>query len=265
MKRSLMIARFPYGNLEHSDCVDWLCQSYLWAQNEDTVSSVGLWRLGDTPVSMTRNVALEVARQNHYDYVLMVDSDMSPDLKLPGAVPFLPAAWEFALKHDGPCLVGAPYCAGPPNEKVVVYRWAAGESGAPTNPSLEEYPREEAAGKAGFERVAALATGLLLIDMRALEKIEPPYFDYEWSDRRMVKKASTEDIHFTRDLSMAGVPLYSAWDSWAGHWKQKCVGKPEAVPLDQVPARLARLIRRPPVPEVPQDVTEALLVEPDAA
>jgi hypothetical protein len=39
----------------------------------------------------------------------------------------------------------------------------------------------------------------------------------------------------TRDLSFAGAeklgynPVYCNWDAWAGHWKPKCVGKPQMI------------------------------------
>ena len=223
----------------------------VWAEHEPTVSECGLWRMDDTPVTLSRNVAIEVARQHHYDYVLMLDSDMAPDHHLkgpnavPGAKPFLPTAWHFALNHPAPCIIGAPNCSAPPTEKVVVYRWEDREPFVDHgNLALEEYSREEAAQKTGIEQVAALATGLLLIDMRAIDAIEPPYFDYEWSDERKVKKVSTEDIFFTRDLAIAGVPNYVVWDAWAGHWKRRCVGKPMLINCGEVVPRLAKLIAK---------------------
>lgn len=241
MKRSLMITRSTYGRSEDPDCVNWLCQSYVWANNDPTVTHVGLHYIDDTPTHMVRNAAVEVALANDFDYLCMVDSDMAPDLPYEGAKPFLQTAWGFALNHDGPCVIGAPYCSAPPNEKVLAYRWNQRETGDNTPVVLEEYGREEAASKTGFERVAALATGLLLIDLRAVRRLEPPYFDYEWSNPKMCRKVSTEDIYFSRDLAVAGIPCYVAWDSWAGHWKRKKVGKPEIVDLMSVPSRLGRI------------------------
>ncbi|VTS05303.1 hypothetical protein [Tuwongella immobilis] len=250
MKRSLMIARFPGGDVEHPDCVDWLLQAYAWAKDEPTISEIGLWRMNDTPVSMSRNAAIATAQHKHFDYVLMVDSDMAPDCE-PGGKPFLPTAWQFALAHDGPCLVGAPYCSGPPIEKALAYRWNAEPNGTPR---LEEYSREEAAQRTGIERVAALATGLMLIDMRAIAKLTPPYFHYEFTDSRQVRKASTEDIVFTRDLSIAGVPLFINWESWAGHWKAKLVRKPEVLHVSEAQSRLATLLRTREASNAPEAI-----------
>jgi hypothetical protein len=47
--------------------------------------------------------------------------------------------------------------------------------------------------------------------------------------------ASTEDVAFSRDLTYAGVPLFCAWQSWAGHIKPKMVGKPLEIPPQNVP------------------------------
>jgi hypothetical protein len=48
----------------------------------------------------------------------------------------------------------------------------------------------------------------------------------------------------TRDLSLVGTqrlgynPVYCNWDSWAGHWKPKCVGKPQVVPASGISHKL---------------------------
>jgi hypothetical protein len=106
---------------------------------------------------------------------------------------------------------------------------------------LEMYDRHTAYKMAGIQECAALPTGLIMYDMRAFELTEPrsvndkPWFYYEWNNHYCSEKASTEDVTQTRDLSMAGVqklgynPLYCNWDAWAGHWKPKCVGKPQII------------------------------------
>jgi hypothetical protein len=77
--------------------------------------------------------------------------------------------------------------------------------------------------------------------MRCFDLTEPrcdsdkPWFYYEWADKYCAAKASTEDVTQTRDLSMVGTqklgysPVYCNWDAWAGHWKPKCVGKPQVL------------------------------------
>src|SRR5262249_2426190 len=142
---------------------------------------------------------------------------------------------EFMLAHNGPCVVAAPYCGPAPHENVYVFRWASFQTGHP-NPDnrLEAYTREEAAGLKSIQRAAALPTGLIMIDMRAIEAIKPPYFYYEWKTQEEMQKASTEDVTFTRDLAFAGIPIYCNWGAWAGHWKMKCVGKPHIIGPDDV-------------------------------
>ena len=53
-------------------------------------------------------------------------------------------------------------------------------------------------------------------------------------DEEETEKATTEDVYFTRNLSLAGVPNYVNWDSWAGHVKRKVVGKPTLLTADSV-------------------------------
>jgi hypothetical protein len=207
------------------------------------VDQIRIWNLADTPITMTRNRAVLQARQCGVDVLVMVDSDMKPDMNngQPDAKPFFQSSFDFLVKHyhKGPCVIGAPYCGPPPNECVYVFRWQNMQSHNP-NPDfqLEMYDRHTAVKMAGIQECAALPTGLIMYDMRAFALTEPktendkPWFYYEWRDRYAADKASTEDVTQTRDLSLVGTqklgynPVYCNWDAWAGHWKPKCVGKP---------------------------------------
>ena len=241
----VLFARFPFGRADDPDTTDWLVETVLKAKADPRVAEVLHWRIDDTPITLGRNRCLEAAKRAGADLVVMVDSDMKPDAYLasnpnrlgadPLARPFWDTSFDFWWRHDGPCLVAAPYCGPPPHENVYVFRWATYESDNPnTDLRLEQYPREEAAQRHGIEEAAALPTGLILIDLRALDTIKPPYFRYEWTDRTESEKASTEDVVFTRDISLAGVPNYVTWGSWAGHWKRKCVGRPALLTVDAV-------------------------------
>lgn len=249
-KYSIMVARFPGRGSEASPCVDWLLDAEHALRTHPKIGEVQRWRVTDTPITMGRNRCLRVALERGTDFVLMVDDDLHPDLYAgsdPLARPFLPAALDFALDHPGPCVVAAPYLGPPPRENVYVFRWRNEQGDTPEfNGSIEQYTREEAAQLGGFHRAAALPTGLMLIDMRGVRLLverkraaweasrqagrpfEPqPLFYYEWKDPFWAdEKASTEDVTFSRDLSMAGVPLYCLWDAWAGHIKPKTVGRP---------------------------------------
>lgn len=252
MKADVMLARFPGGGTEHTDCVDWLMDAEHLLRTHPQVGRYGRWKLNDTPITMGRNRALKVAKDGGYDFLLMVDSDMTPDLylgALPTAVPFLDVAIPFLLDHPGPAIIGAPYCGPPPHENVYVFTWRAKQSDHPNKDvELAQYAREEAAALGGVQEVAALPTGLILIDMRCYDLVRDarraamkgkpgkprPFFYYEYADADETEKSSTEDVVFTRDLSFAGVRQYCAWDSWAGHNKTKTVGKPFPVTPDFV-------------------------------
>lgn len=236
MKCSVLFARFPFGASEHPAVTDWLVSTVLKAKADARISDVLHTRVDDTPITMGRNRVLKLAWDRGIDLVLMVDSDMHPDLPLPGAVPFWDSSLDFLLSHQGPCVVGAPYCGPPPVENVYVFRWAHMQDGHPNaDLKVQQYDREDAAQRGGFEEVAALPTGLVLIDVRALARLTPPWFEYEYEDPPFnTRKSTTEDVFFTRNLSLAGVPQYVNWDAWAGHYKTKLVGKPTVLTSEAV-------------------------------
>lgn len=250
-KFSVGIVTFSYGgnggiSSEVPDIREWMIPTVLEAHKDDRISGIRVWNLSDTPITMTRNRAVLMARQYGIDVLVMVDSDMKPDINagLPDAKPFFKSSFDFLVDHyhKGPCVIGAPYCGPPPVENVYVFRWQNLVSENP-NPDfqLEMYDRHTAVKMAGIQDCAALPTGLIMYDMRAFEITEPksdadkPWFYYEWKDHFAADKASTEDVTQTRDLSLAGTqklgynPVYCNWDAWAGHWKPKCVGKPQVI------------------------------------
>jgi hypothetical protein len=237
-----MIAQFPGGGVTTMHTSPWLLETYAKMRDDPRigVGNVMLWQVADTPITMTRNKCLVVAEQQGVDFVLMLDNDMHFDLPYGDAKPFWDEAFPFAINHPGPCVIGAPYCGPPPNENVYVFRFENTQSDDP-NPNflLRPYDRHHAATLHGIQRVAALPTGLMLIDMRAVKVLPHPRFYYEWTDTTHSEKASTEDVTFSRDLTYAGVPLYCTWDSWAGHIKPKMVAKPQEIPSDVVPQWIA--------------------------
>jgi hypothetical protein len=226
LKRNVMIARFPYQNAEVPDIADWLVPTVLEMKKDPSIGEIGHCRVDDTPITMTRNRVLKQALDLGFDHVLMLDSDMRPDL-YPAMPGFWKEAWSFARQHQGPCLIAAPYCGPPPDECVYVFQWTRRQEGNP-NPDfhLQLFTREQAALKKGIEEVAALPTGLILIDLRVCSRVKPPWFRYEWTDVYEQQKASTEDVYFTRNCSLSGIPVYVTWDAWAGHWKRKLVERP---------------------------------------
>jgi hypothetical protein len=256
----LMIARFPYGAQEHPDVCDWVTTTVIQAREDPRIKEIRRWRVDDTPITMGRNQAIKMAMRLGCDMILMIDADMSPDgylvenpyriTSVAEAMPFWSTSFDFLWKQrrDGrPSVIGAPYCGPPPHENIYVFHWETKASDIPDdegNHTLEQYTRFQAATMRGITEVAALPTGLILMDMEAVAKLQPPYTYYEWTDEKEDGKASTEDVTFTRDLTMLGVPLYCNWDAWAGHWKRKCVGRPHILSSQQIGEKYRQSVLR---------------------
>lgn len=261
-KFKVMLARFPGGNCEHPGEVDFVINTLVQSMTEARISQLIHWRLNETPVTMSRNRCVKNAIEQGVDILLMVDSDMGPDLVDPSRW-FWPRALDFMVSrwHGAPTVIAAPYCGPPPHENVYIFRWKNFQSNHP-NPDfqLAQFSREEAAERSGIEAVAALPTGLIAIDMRVFTgfKVAPstgsggdevlrlptPWFYYEWTDELQTDKASTEDVTFTRDVHLLfgawGLEtVFVDWDTWAVHFKQKAVGRPLLVN----PGSLARLFQ----------------------
>lgn len=261
----LGICGFPYGGVgasssEHPDIRHWMWKAMRFAAKDARISEeVWIKDFSDTPITMTRNRAVVEAREAGVDVLVMVDSDMKPDSELgydPEAKPWFPTSFDFIYKHwdKGPAVVCAPYCGPPPNECVYVFHWATTETdGQNATYKMEMYSRETAATMSGIQPCAAQPTGLIMFDMRAFDLTDPKklgtgngWFYYEWNDEYASEKASTEDVTATRDISMHGLlelgysPIYCNWDSWAGHWKPKCVRKPRVIFADQIGEKYRR-------------------------
>jgi hypothetical protein len=241
-KLKIGIARFPYaGNggtqAEHPDVGDWLMRTVpKIMQDERCEKSLWEFREADTPITMVRNRAAYLATQASVDVLIMLDSDNTPDLYVAyDGKPFWDTSFDFLYKHyeKGPCIVAAPY-SGPPPHPVVggeecpyAFYWA--------NDRNHPKARIPSLVCAGIQEVAAMPTGVIMIDTRVFKTMAPPWFYYEWGDGHQMQKVSTEDVVFTRNASLHyGFPVYCNWDSWAGHWKPGCVGKPRVLTVDSV-------------------------------
>lgn len=289
-KYRLVVQRFPYGSVEHTPCVTWLMEFAQHVTRDPRFDVIFPKPLDDTPITMTRNRSVEIAKRLEADFLLMIDSDMEPDCELgtdPRVKEFWPTTIDFMLKHQGPCVVGAPYCGPPPLENIYVFNWQNMETSPANNLNgmkLGQFSREHAFMLEGIQEVAALPTGLIVFDMRGFDRIEPPYFSYEFDGQGPrcpgcgepkrgpeSNKCSTEDVVTTRDLSIAGVPQYCNWDAWAGHRKMKTVRKPRPFTADGVAAKMhdaiknrirddERLVDRKVPPKWQNEVEEALRV-----
>lgn len=275
-KFKIAVANFPYGgnsgiSNEHPAVGKFIGRLHLEARDDPRIESVGDKPFNDTPITMTRNDCIQLAREQGIDVLVMIDSDMVPDCE-PDGMAFWKSSFDFFCKHydKGPCVVCAPYCGPPPNECVYVFRWVNSQSHCLDHAwKLEMFPRDYAASLTGISEVGALPTGLILFDVRAFDLTAPePCNDsqiladfkagkiaewkalkllkqhswcyYEYTDAYQRKKASTEDVTLTRDISLAGIqhlgynPLYCNWDAWAGHVKPKTVRKPSVLKVEDV-------------------------------
>lgn len=238
---SIMFARFPFQNSEAPSTTNWLIDTVAKLKSDPRIGDIHHREYDDTPITLSRNKCMKEATELKVDFLLMIDSDMWPDIgftndyHIPGAKRFFPTAFEFAINHAGPCVVAAPYCGPPPFENVYIFQPGRKQTNNPNfDFSIDQFTREQAAQRGGFEQVMALPTGLMLLDMRCVHSLRHPYFAYEWTDETQSEKGSTEDVYFSRNLALAGVPQYVAWDCWAGHWKRKCVTKPLLLTVDNI-------------------------------
>ncbi len=271
----VLVCRAPYGgngglSSEHPSICNWLLQNVPKMLRDERIEDVRHVEIADTPIPMVRNRFVKTAREWGCDLLLMIDSDQYPDYELDfnkdkTARPFWETSFDFLYKHwdKGPCVIGAPYCGPSPHQNVYVFKWETHRNDEPNcGFKLEQYSRDESAQLSGIQPCAALPTGLILFDIRCFDYLEHPYFYYEYEkdgnkcrecgcrpSGPQTKKASTEDVTATRDISMiisqrlCYNPVYCNWDAWAGHVKQEVVGKPRPVTADQVAQKLANAVR----------------------
>lgn len=243
-KVKLLVHAFTYTKQIGADAFSYCCGLGPTLANHERISDVRISYSHGYPTDKCRNGVVKEARQHGHDFVLMLDDDQCPDIGLSECrertdiVPFMPSAIDFALAHDGPCLVGAPYCGSPPLQQVMVMKNREYIPGLRDGMGLkiDKYSRDEAAWMTGIQRVAGLPTGCLLVDLRVLDVLPPPWFCYEFEDAPFnTSLASTEDIVFTRNLDWLGVKQYAHWSSWAGHDKRFRTGIPPTAPVHDIP------------------------------
>lgn len=251
---------FSYGgnggiSSEHPDIREWFIPVVMKASKDERVESFECFTISETPVTMSRNLAVTTAREKGIDVLIMVDSDMCPDVELKNGrhgKPFWDSSFDYLHGHydKGPVVVFAPYCGPPQNEEnVYVFAWHDYFThDVREDCGLKAYSRYEAARMSGIHPAAAGPTGLIMYDMRCFDLIDPPYYYYEFADRFEDRKASTEDVTNLRDISLAGCvklgynPVFCNWDAWAGHWKPKCVRAPQPVPVEAFAGQFRKVV-----------------------
>lgn len=270
---NVVLFGFPYGgnsgvSNEQATVARWREQLAVEILKDDRIAAYHSVDLCDTPITMTRNRAVVLARQAKADVLVMIDSDMTPDVHCqpdqyfdPRAKPFFKTAFDFLYDHydRGPVCLMAPYGGKQDHENMFVFRWRARSNDVHYEDEgfqLDQWTREECAAAAGIHDVAAGPTGLCMIDMRCFDLLEPkdrddkPWFYYEYTDKYQQAKATTEDVAFTRDLSLLVNDLHGyepnkvLFDCWAGHNGFRVTRRPQLLTSQDVAAKFRRAADR---------------------
>jgi hypothetical protein len=187
------------------------------------------------PTPAARNAMVECARAGAFDLLIMIDGDIIPNLEwFEFAVTWFDptdfghprenAAAIIRRRNEGIHVIGSPYCGGPPNYEVQAMDLKYKSDGFLA--LMQRVEREDAKNRIRLMQVGAVGTGLIAIDVRAFDLIEPPYFAYTYADERETI-AGTEDFYFCDKLHRAGGKIFMAWDYWSGHSKPVMIQKPE--------------------------------------
>lgn len=245
-KFKILKAHFPYPS-EHYAVSQWASDMEKTCVNDPKIESLTSVYLADTPVTMTRNLAVKLAIENKMDILIMIDADMGADLINPNQT-FWETTFNFMLSrwNQAPSIVAVPYCSAPPVEAVMGFKWSTTQTDDPNpNYQLKKYDRDESVLLKGILPAAAVGTGLVAIDMRiftgftlpngqVVKLNKKPYFYYEWADEAQTTKLSTEDVVFSRNAGLTFAEhgldtVFINWDCWAKHYKVKEVGKPQLI------------------------------------
>jgi hypothetical protein len=215
--------------LEHPDVRLWSIGAVNWLSREGLLKDLHLHTNNNNRIYAARNSAVEEAKARKCDFLLFCDPDMRPDacLDVHGpnnpdlrswARPFLQSSME--LMHNEYCgVIGAPAVTGPPDCKVNVFVQRHDQSFSRI--TREEYAQVEPC----FMQVAAIGTGLMLIDMEVFNVLKPPYFADQLNPTPgdpHTDVLKSQDSVFCLKCNEAKIPVFANFFSPAGHHKTDC-------------------------------------------
>lgn len=191
------------GDMVHADFASMLNMLVVYSRNNGVYTV--LINPKASTIDLGRSNGVSLARQNGFDYLFFVDSDMM--------VP--PDTIVRLLAHEKP-VVGASYC-----QRRMPFRL--------THTELDGSPGRLDPGDKGIREVQRLPTGCMLIDMTVWDKFdelypEMPYFHMKYPGGRRIL---SEDNAFCDNMRECG---YSVW--------LDCDLTRETVHLGQYPYRL---------------------------
>lgn len=162
---------------------------------------------------VARNGIVAEALRRKADVLVMVDADADP----------APGTWEAiveaALSTGG--VVGVPHCT------------AGGHVAVHVEPGESDIELRDAVSRTGLHEVSDVATHCVAYPVEVFRKVSPPWYSYTYNEKHTAF-VNTEDCVCHRKLREAGVRFWCHFDYWAGHWKEKCIGKPELLTAEKL-------------------------------
>jgi hypothetical protein len=174
-------------------------------------------------ILMNRNLAAADAIDG--DLLLFVDPDMVPDIgfgttyRLPDAIAnrqkrFLESSLLFLSRHPA-SIVGAPAIRDGDLEYNVFVHDENGQR------RITRAEAEQRLASPCIEEVAAVGTGLMLIDMAAIRRLTPPWFNDVYDDGMMTSLHASQDVWFCDRARQAGCHIFCNWYAPCGHVKSQ--------------------------------------------
>lgn len=187
------------------------------------------------PTTVARNSIVKTALDLNVDILFMLDDDMSPPIH------FFDTALYHLINNPEPCIIGVPYCQGPPNERVNVFEWQQDANNPQKCFALRHIQREVAARMSGITEVANIGTGCIAYNTKVFRhpKVVKPWYDYQYNED-FTKVIETEDNYCHRQLYFAGFKIWCAWTDihgnslWSTHFKTKAVTIPYVLQLKDI-------------------------------
>lgn len=182
---NILIARTCSYQAEHPRLGSWLFHMGIDLGRDERVGACATTDDNRHRIHNSRNHMARYALDNGFHYLCFVDPDMHPDFRVghdfcdlkqqpdarPWARPFLRSSLDFMLTTQ--CgVVASPAVSGPPARRVNVWTVKSLDE-PPVNVTPDEFARM----KPGFVQVAAIGTGLMLIDVDVFRKLPEPWFE----------------------------------------------------------------------------------------
>lgn len=149
------------------------------------------------PVSCARNFIIQAFLKDpgNYDYLLMIDADMSVPRQVLDLCQFEKA-------------IVSAFCLIYKDNDIIPTVLESAEGGVKVKQS---FPLGE------LIEVDSTGSGVLMIHRKVFETLDPPYFKYEVDENGILSLG--QDFYFCRKAKEAGFPIYVHTGMFTSHWK----------------------------------------------